>query len=130
LDLKFPAAADMVAMRNYTQEYSYDEAGNITVFDHQANGNGYKRTYRYNNNDADRLACGVVDGRPKNNQLLRTTVKGVDTDYTHDVHGNMTSMPHLAVMDWNYRDQLKRTAKTIMNDGKPGMTFYVYDSKE
>jgi RHS repeat-associated protein len=42
----------------------------------------------------------------------------------------MTSMPHLSVMNWNYRDQLSETAKTMIYDGTPGTTYYIYDSGE
>ena len=29
----------------------------------------------------------------------------------------MTSMPHLPLMRWNYRDQLEATAQQVVNDG-------------
>ncbi len=124
-----PAPGELAAMRPYTQLYTYDEASNILRLDHQVMGlGGYTRTYLYNNNDADRATFGVPAATPKNNQLLRTTLLGKNTDYTHDIHGNITSMPHLSLMDWNFKDQLKRTAKTVMADGNPATTHYVYDA--
>ena len=35
---------------------------------------------------------------PKANQLVNET-------YAHDIHGNMTAMPHLARMDWDFKNQ-------------------------
>ena len=67
------------------------------------------------------------------NRLLATTVGVAGEDpndpstfggtYTHDAHGNMTSMPHLPVLQWDHRDRLFRVERP---DG--GEAFYHYDS--
>ena len=128
-----PKPGDTVAMRTYTQQYIYDAVGNIKSFSHQGVNpdktmGGFTRVYYYNNNDADRTECSVLPGTIKNNRLLRTQIKDDKIDYIHDVHGNMTSMPHLSRMAWNFKDELFATAETVMNDGTPATTFYVYDA--
>lgn len=129
-----PAATDSIAMRAYTQQYIYDAVGNIKSFAHQAKNPdnslaGFTRTYFYNNNDTDRATCHVALDAIKNNRLLRTQINNVNIDYTFDVHGNMTSMPHLSRMDWNFKDELFATAQTVVYDGTPGTTYYVYDAE-
>jgi RHS repeat-associated protein len=47
--------------------------------------------------------------------------------YEYDAHGNMTRMPHLPLMHFNFLDQLRATSRTEMNNGgTPQTTFYVY----
>jgi RHS repeat-associated protein len=75
------------AMQNYTQQYSYDELGNMLQM--QSVGN-WTRDYVYNN-------------PMTNNYLLR---HGSGTVYTYDAHGNMLTMPHLTSMVWDYKDEL------------------------
>jgi len=36
------------------------------------------------------------------------------TAYTYDQHGNMTKMPHLQQLTWDYADQL---TKVVLNTG-------------
>ncbi|MGH2416370.1 MAG: hypothetical protein ACRDEA_22290, partial [Microcystaceae cyanobacterium] len=36
--------------------------------------------------------------------------------YTYDAHGNMTSMPHLTLMRWDYKDELIVTSRQAVND--------------
>src|SRR5262249_24835706 len=43
--------------------------------------------------------------------------------YPYDAHGNMTAMPHLASMTWDFRDQLRR-----VDLGGGGTAYYVYDA--
>ena len=40
----------------------------------------------------------------------------------------MTRMPHLPLMQWDYRDQLQATAQQVVNNGTPETTYYVYDA--
>ncbi|CAN5466486.1 hypothetical protein BH11BAC3_BH11BAC3_35980 [soil metagenome] len=117
-----PKAGDAVAMRNYTQKFTYDKAGNILILEHKGDDNtGYTRNYIYNNTSAE------ID--KNNNRLLSTQVNGEALiPYAYDVHGNMTSMPHLSRMDWDFKDELFATAETVMNAGTPATTFYAYDA--
>jgi RHS repeat-associated protein len=110
---------DVQTLRQYTESYDYDEVGNFKSMRHTANGGSWTRTYEY---DEDSL----IETGKKSNRLTRTTVgNGLDhiERYTHDIHGNMTAMPHLPHMDWNFRDQLQH-----LDLGGGGEAYYVYDA--
>jgi len=117
-----PNPGDTVAMRNYTQKFTYDAVGNILSLVHTgSDGTGYTRSYGYNNTSANHLT--------NNNRLAGTTIAGdALIPYSYDAHGNSTSMPHLSRMDWDFKDQLYATATTYMSDGNPGTTYYMYDA--
>ncbi|HEY0426484.1 MAG TPA: SpvB/TcaC N-terminal domain-containing protein [Pyrinomonadaceae bacterium] len=106
---------DALAWRNYTQQYDYDKAGNITEMRHTtgAAAGNWTRIYNY--------AAG-------NNRLLSTKV-GADTyNYPHHPeHGFITALPHLQVMKWNFKEELQAVAKQSVLNGTPETTWYVYD---
>ena len=110
---------DGQAMRRYTQNYLYDAVGNIMEMDHNANGGSWTRQYEY---------------AQDSNRLLGTTLPTDGNDqfsarYGYDAHGNMTQMPHLPLMQWNYIDELQSTSKQVVNNsGTPETTYYVYDT--
>ena len=65
------------------------------------------------------------------NRLAATSLPGDDENvysasYTHDADGNMTVMPHLAVMEW---DAFGRLRKTSAGTSGQSTTFYVYDTQ-
>jgi len=109
------------AMRNYTEAYEYDGVGNILAMIHQATGGAWTRRYGY---------------EATSNRLLTTSLPGDGNDvtllpsrYQYDRHGNMTVMPHLPLMQWDYRDQLQATSQQVVNNGgTPEITYYVYDA--
>lgn len=105
---------DPMAWRNYSQQYQYDGVGNILQMQHIANGGSWTRDYEY---EAD------------NNRLNNTTVGNSTYTYPHhEQHGFMNSMPHLSVMEWNFKDELQAVAQQVVNGGvPPETTFYVYD---
>jgi RHS repeat-associated protein len=109
---------DLQALRNYTERYEYEPAGNLEALVHRANGARWTRRYDYQENS-------LLGAGKKTNRLTRTTVgNGLNhvEPYTHDAHGNMTSMPHLAAMVWDFKDQLQQAAL-----GGGGIAYYVYD---
>jgi len=115
-----PHPNDAQAMRNYTEDYVYDEVGNIEHMDHKFANGGWKRNYEY---------------EELSNRLESTSLPGDDPEgpygvpYSHDEHGNMTSMPHLTLMQWDYKDELQETSKQVVNNGgTPETTYYVYDA--
>jgi RHS repeat-associated protein len=91
------------AMQNFTQQYNYDQLGNMQQMQSISN---WTRDYFYNTND--NYLLGHTDGT---------------TEYTYDSHGNMLSMPHLSAMAWDYKDQLKQ-----VDLGGGGTAYYVYDA--
>src|SRR5207253_2798114 len=107
---------DVMVWRNYTQNYEYDATGNILEMRHGAGTGSWTRDYIYESS----------------NNRLKTTEAGGQT-YTyphHPQHGFMTAMPHLQVMNWNFRDELQAVAQQRRIDGgTPETTFYVYDSE-
>jgi hypothetical protein len=48
--------------------------------------------------------------------------------YIYDAHGNITSMPHLSLMTWDWKNQLGATAQQILHDGTPETTYHRYDA--
>lgn len=113
--LKQHNAGDAMAWRNYTQSYQYDEVGNLLEMHHDAGPGTWTRQYEY---------------ETANNRLKTTGIDPEIYSYTHHAqHGFITSMPHLPVMNWNFRDELQAVAQQQRNDGgTPETTYYVYDS--
>jgi RHS repeat-associated protein len=107
-----PAPADSQALRNYTQAYIYDPAGNMTQLQHIAGNGSYTRSFNYNKN-----------------QLLSTTIGNmIPVQYQYDGHGNMLNLPQLPGMTWNFRDQLESVTQQATAGGQGGLsTWYNYD---
>jgi RHS repeat-associated protein len=122
---------DGQALGRYLQQYVYDEVGNILEMIHRGTDPdhpGWRRCYQY-----------ALDS----NRLLSTGYQSdplVDCDtpyaadpvypqvYTYDRHGNMTQMPHLPLMQWDFKDQLQASSKQVVNSGTRETTYYVYDA--
>ena len=113
--LKKYGAGDALAWRNYTQNYRYDATGNILEMNHSVGTGSWTRDYVYESN---------------NNRLNTTEVGSQTYTYPHHLqHGFVTFMPHLQVMNWNFRDELQAVAQQRRTDGgTPETTYYVYDS--
>ncbi len=110
---------DLQALCNFIERYEYDGVGNIETLLHRANSAGFTRHYEY-------LEDSQLEPGQYSNRLTRTTVGNGFThveSYTHDVHGNMTSMPHLAAMAWSFKDELLE-----LDLGGGGRAYYVYDA--
>jgi RHS repeat-associated protein len=105
---------DNLAWQIYTQNYAYDAVGNISQIAHTVGGGtGWTRNYTYETG---------------NNRLTSTTVGANNYPYTyHPQHGFITSMLHLQVMTWDFKDQLQAVAAQKVNTGTPETTWYVYD---
>ncbi|WP_394826074.1 SpvB/TcaC N-terminal domain-containing protein [Pendulispora albinea] len=112
-----PHPNDTQAMRRYSEQYEYDEVGNILEMVHAAGSSGtagWTRRYQY---------------AGESNKLLRTSLPGdphagpYSGIYEHDARGNMTKMPHLARIGWDYADRLQSAEL-----GGGGKTYFVYDS--
>lgn len=112
-------------MGTYTETYVYDKVGNIKAMKHRGSDPthpGWTRTYAYN--EASQLEAGEV-----NNRLSATTIGKITESYSYDAHGNMTAMPHLSSMQWDYKDQLRATSRQAVNNGgTPETTWYVYNA--
>lgn len=108
--------SDTAFMQDYTQLYDYDEVGNILYLQHSAALGSYTRDYYY---DTD------------SNRLLSTEVGANTYTYSHDTtHGFISGMPHLTVLDWNWKEEITATSKQLVTGGDiPETTYYQYDSK-
>jgi RHS repeat-associated protein len=117
---------DPKAVRNYTERYHYDRLGNFQNTNHQAKNGAWVRDYRYEensllepDNQSNRLSSTIV--HPNGDQPIREP-------YSYDAHGNMIAMPHLSLMRWDFNDRLVATARQVVTEGTPEMTYYVYDA--
>ena len=99
---------DTNAFRNYTEQYSYDKAGNMLQQQHIAKNSSFTRTFDYTNS---------------NNQLTKTTVGAFNFSYNYDAHGNIQLTEQLDEMIWDFMDHLKE-----LDLGGGGTAYYVYDS--
>jgi RHS repeat-associated protein len=111
-------ANDLQALRNYIEYYEYDQVGNFDALRHVANGGSWTRRYDY-------AEVSLLEPGELSNRLSRTTV-GSGSDriepYSYDAHGNMTGMPHLQGLAWDFKDQLQQAG---LNGGN---AYYVYDA--
>lgn len=125
--INHPHLHDGNAMDNYTENYEYDEVGNIINMIHQAGNGGWKRHYQY-------TETSLLENGKISNRLSAISMPGDNETgpyhgkYTYDAHGNMTTMPHLHLLKWDYKDQLTASSKQVVNSGTPETTWYVYDS--
>jgi RHS repeat-associated protein len=122
--MNLPHPGNGNAMGTYAEYYDYDPVGNIIKLVHcgtDPSHPGWTRSFVYNERS-------LIQAELMNNRLSRTSIGPVSENYTYDIHGNVTSMPHLPFMQWNYWDRLQATSKQRINGGMPQTTYYVYDT--
>lgn len=109
-------AGDTLAWRGYTEQYEYDDAGNLSQMKHIVQGaGGWTRNY--------------TNGQ-SNNRIISSKVGQQDYSYPHHAtHGFIKAMPHLQVMEWNFAEQLQAISRQKVNNGKAETTYYVYDGQ-
>lgn len=122
-------SSDTSALRGYTERYVYDAAGNFLSFHHQANGGTWQRDYAYEEPSlVAQPGAAVYSNRLSRTVLHPNGAQPIVEPYTHDAHGNMTRMPHLPLMAWDFKDQLHASSRQVVNNGTPETTYYVYDA--
>jgi len=124
------------AMGRYLERYVYDAVGNFLSMEHRGSDPaqpGWTRTYAYN--ETSQLEPGK-----QGNRLTSTTIGATTETYSaggdgYDARGNMLRMPHLRVMQWDFKDQLQMTQRQEVNyEDADGVlhhgerTWYLYDS--
>jgi RHS repeat-associated protein len=113
---------DLQSLRNYTERFEYDAVGNFEKLIHQAGPNGsWTRAYAYNE-------PSLIEPVKLSNRLSSTTIGQITESYSYGPLGNMTSMPHLTLMQWDFKGKLRATSKQAVSVGTPETTFYVYDA--
>jgi RHS repeat-associated protein len=126
--------SDGKAMGTYTEQYVYDSVGNFLELIHKGSdpaNPGWSRSYTYN--ETSLLNPGEVS-----NRLSNTAASGSQPliePYSYDPHGNMTAMPQLQRMQWDFKDRLYMTSRQPVNasDGEGTLhqgerTYYVYNA--
>lgn len=105
---------DGQAMQTYTETYGYDAVGNLLEVAHAAAQGSWTRRYQYAA-ASNRLESTSMPGDP--------TAGPLPVRYAHDAHGNLTAMPHLAAMAWDFKDRLRS-----VDLGGGGTAHYAYDT--
>lgn len=108
-----PLPSDGQALHRCCEHYEYDAVGNIVKLLHTAVDGNWSRLYSYGEGS---------------NRLSSTKVGQYVEPYAYDADGNMTRMPHLRQMDWDFKDQLQATCVQATKLGRGETTYYVYDS--
>jgi RHS repeat-associated protein len=115
--INLPHPNDGQAMRRYAETYSYDAVGNFLQLIHTAASGNWTRSYSYQE-------ASLIEPAKPSNRLSSVMVGDKAPElYPYDAHGNMTAMPHLPGLDWDFRDQLRR-----VDLGGGGTAYYVYDA--
>ncbi len=125
-----PQPGDGTAMARYIERYVYDEVGNLLLTRHRSADpayGGWTRAYRY---DEPSL---LEPGRHSNRLTRAWPARDPSPPrrFSYDEQGNMTSMPEIPLMRWDYGDRLHATARHAGRDDETGpreMTYYVYDA--
>lgn len=124
LQLRLPLPGDGQAMRRYTERYDYDAVGNVLRLAHAGPAGGWARQFRYEE-------PSLLEAAKTSNRLSASALgdAGPAERYTYDAHGNMTSMPQIHTLHWDYCDELHATVREVRDDGgTPETTYYVYDA--
>jgi RHS repeat-associated protein len=124
------------ALGIYDEQYQYDAVGNFVNFIHRGSNPanpGWSRAYAYNE-------ASLLDAAQVSNRLSSTTIAGnqpLVEKYAYDPHGNMTAMPQLQQMQWDYADRLLMTQRQAVSatdeDGTAAQgqqTLYAYSGNE
>ncbi|MFO7863768.1 MAG: RHS repeat-associated core domain-containing protein [Salinivirgaceae bacterium] len=104
------SAQNTQAVHQFMQQYTYDQLGNIQEIKHTVGSDPSKNWTR-----------GYVYDESTNKLLKHDSAQTLD-DYTYDAHGNITSMPHLTLMEWDHEDMLIKSTKGTES------TYYRYDA--
>ena len=115
---------DPQALRNYTERYEYDTAGNIDVLRHLSGSNGWTR--RYTHQEPSLIQPATTSNRLSapslgNGVVSTETYTYLDTS-GRDVDGCITGINDMA-MSWDYKGQLQQ-----VDLGGGGTAYYVYDA--
>jgi RHS repeat-associated protein len=115
------------ALQRYVEDYEYDPVGNILSLHHTGGAvERWIRRYQYAL-DSNRLLATRLPGDAAKLPDY-TATPGYGAKYTYDSHGSMTSMLHLSVIEWDFKDQLRATQRQVVNNGIGEKTYYVYDA--
>ena len=102
-------------MRSYTESFEYDAVGNILqMFHDTGDSHTWTRNYTYDA-ASNKVATTEMPADPSGGPYSGT--------YTHDARGNMSSMPSLSSIGWDWADRMQTA-----NLGGGGSVYFTYDS--
>ncbi|OAR03093.1 hypothetical protein LLEC1_03147, partial [Akanthomyces lecanii] len=127
-DGRIDHANDAKAMGRYVEKYVYDAVNNIQSLHHANVTDGQSCTRRYYYEEKS-----LVAPSQQNNRLSRTSVGNVTETYRYDGSeaepGNMTSMPGLPSMAYDYGERMVRSVQTCGKGSEARETiYYRYDA--
>jgi RHS repeat-associated protein len=108
IPIKVSNPADAQALENYTEKYTYDDAGNLTQLKH----------------NATRLWTWAYITATDNNRLALNGQKAM----AYDANGNLETLGNLASVTWNYKNQLAQAMVIERKNAEPDAEYYQYDS--
>jgi RHS repeat-associated protein len=124
------------ALGNYTETYTYDESGNFTRLHHH-NRTFNRQWTRYQEYEPG--SNRILYSQGKNQTQNQTTGQDEETlacsfeDYSnlprqipHDGNGNITRLPHLPQLRWDFKNQLVEVQLNVGNS--PNRAYYQYDA--
>lgn len=114
----FQSSIDPGQLENYTRIYSYDEAGNLTVMQHQADS--ASRT--------ERTAIARSSNRSLPEKPNGELPDEQEIAVGHDLNGNRTELQPGQTLQWDLRNQLRQVDQVVREEGPHDCEFYVYDS--
>jgi RHS repeat-associated protein len=104
--------ADGTAMQRYLQQYDYDGVANMLAMVHSS-GSG-----PFINQWTRRFTPSAT-----NNQLSSSQVGATLESYSYDVHGNMTAIPGMPTLNWDFNNRFRS-----VDLGGGGTAYYSYDA--
>ncbi|MNX70860.1 putative deoxyribonuclease RhsC [compost metagenome] len=113
----FQPTPDPGQLENYTRFYTYDEAGNLKIMQHQANS-----TSRTERTAVARLSNRSLPEKP-DGELPDEEEIAVG----HDLNGNRTALQPGQTLQWDLRNQLRQVDQVVREDEPDDCEFYVYD---
>lgn len=109
---RLPHPADGSALQRYLQQYDYDFAGNMLNMVHSSGSGPFTSRWTRHFNPA-----------AASNRLDSSQVGATTENYSYDLHGNMTSLPGLPTVAWDFNDHLH---SADLNG--TGTAYYTYDA--
>jgi RHS repeat-associated protein len=124
--------ADRNALGRYTERYVYDTAGNMTLLWHRGSSPrspGWRREFTHGaSSQLPQPSGDLFSNRLTSSRTGTSTAPDTSETYAYDTHGNMTVLPPMQSIAWNFRDQLAATTRQVTETGIPETTYYVYDA--
>jgi RHS repeat-associated protein len=122
-----PQPGDGSAMARYIEQYVYDEVGNILRIAHRS----ADRVYAGWTRDYDYCEKSLLEPDRFSNRLTSAGPPAPEARprFRYDENGNMTSMPPISVLGWDYLDRLHMSTRQTVNGNRlPETTYYVYNA--